>query len=83
MSKQPTYHYGDFPELFWDAELDAVIDTTHPEVIARVLQKGRPEHIRELLDLVVLRSMWDTLWLPDHTRYVWEKVLVKTSRSGR
>jgi hypothetical protein len=69
------YHYRDFPELFWDAEPDAVLDPQNLHVLSRVLQQGTIEHVRTLVDFDTLRAVWNSLWLPERTRYVWQKVL--------
>jgi hypothetical protein len=69
------YHYRDFPELFWDAKPEAVIELDNPFVLSRVLQKGSLEHVRKLVDFNILRAKWGELWLPERTRYVWGKVL--------
>jgi hypothetical protein len=36
----PSLRYGDFPELFWDAQPDAVIDVQSPVTLARLLTSG-------------------------------------------
>ncbi|MGH7551552.1 MAG: hypothetical protein ACREMQ_00820 [Longimicrobiales bacterium] len=75
MSTRPVYRFRDFPDLFWDAEPDAVIEPDNPFVLGRVLQLGSMEQLRQLVDLDILREQWDRLWLPPRTRYVWQKVL--------
>lgn len=70
-----TYHYGDFPELFWDARPEAVLDPASPAVLARVLTRGSHDAMRALLDLPTLRAQFPKLLLPEHTRYFWAKVL--------
>jgi len=72
---RPVSHYRDFPELFWDADPDAVIEPDNPFVLGRVLQQGSVDHVRQLVDFEILRTQWDRLWLPARTRYVWQKIL--------
>lgn len=37
-----------------------------------VLREGRAEDIRKYIDLVELRRIWDSLFLPRHVRTAWE-----------
>jgi hypothetical protein len=72
---KPTFCYGDFPELFWDAQPDVVIDVQNPVALARLLTRGRAEVIGKLVPLEVLRERLDTLSLPEHIRIFWHSVL--------
>jgi hypothetical protein len=75
-SQSPTeYRYGDFPELFWDAEPDAVIDPENRIMLARVITSGSIEAVRVLVSPEVLRRHLPTLPVTDHARRFWEQVL--------
>jgi hypothetical protein len=74
------FRYGDFPELFWDAQPDAEIDVQNPVTLARLLTRGRAEVIGTLVPLEVLRERLDALPLPDHVRIFWRAVLRSDSR---
>ncbi len=50
------HRYGDFPELFCDAQPDELVDTTNAVVLARLISKGSMVVIRELLDPETLRQ---------------------------
>jgi hypothetical protein len=76
----PPFRYGDFPELFWDAQPDAEIDVQNPVTLARLLTRGRAEVIGTLVPLEVLRERLDALPLPDHVRIFWRAVLRSDSR---
>ncbi len=76
-----TLRYGDFPELFWDAQPDAVIDVRNPVTFARLLTRGRPEIIGKLMSLGVLREGLDTVDLPKHVELFWREV-VRLALSG-
>lgn len=76
----PPFRYGDFPELFWDAQPDAEIDVQNPVTLARLLTRGRAEVIGKLVPLEVLRERLDVLPLPDHVRIFWRAVLRSDSR---
>jgi hypothetical protein len=41
-----TWRYGDFPELFWDAQPDAVIDVRNPVNFVRLLTLEAPPQYR-------------------------------------
>jgi hypothetical protein len=71
----PPFRYGDFPELFWDAQPQAEIDVQNPVTLARLLTRGRAEVIGRLVPLEVLRERLDALPLPDHVRIFWRAVL--------
>lgn len=72
---RPIHHYRDFPELFWDADPDAVIAADNEVVLSRVLRLGSMAAVRQLVDFDVLRARWDAIWLPDDVRYFWSRVL--------
>ncbi len=72
---RPTHRYRDFPELFWDADPDAVIAPDNEVVLSRVLRLGSIAAVRQLVDFEVLRVKWDAIWLPDEARYFWSRVL--------
>jgi hypothetical protein len=68
------FRYGDFPELFWDAEPDAAIDVQNPVTLARLLTRGRAEVIGTLVPEEVLR-------VPEHVRIFWRAVLRSDPRA--
>jgi hypothetical protein len=72
---EPRYRYGDFPELFWDAQKDAIIEPDNVVMLSRVLGHGSMKAIRLLVDFDIVRQKWDELWLTPDERYVWAKVL--------
>jgi hypothetical protein len=76
----PPFRYGDFPELFWDAQPDAEIDVQNPVTLARLLTRGRADVIGMLVPLEVLQERLDALPLPDHVRIFWRAVLRCDSR---
>jgi hypothetical protein len=75
-----TFRYGDFPELFWDAQPDVAIDVQNPVTLARLLTRGRPEIIGQLVPLELIQERLDTLAVPEHVRVFWRFVL-RTRRS--
>jgi hypothetical protein len=77
----PPFRYGDFPDLFWDAQPDAEIDVQNPVTLARLLMHGRAEVIGTLVPLEVLQEQLDALALPDHVRIFWRAVLRSDSRA--
>jgi hypothetical protein len=79
----PQYRYGDFPELFWDAQPEAVIDVQNSVTLVRLLTRGRAEVIGRLLPLEVIRARLETLPLPEHVRIFWRAVLQSDPRVGR
>jgi len=78
--RNPPFRYGDFPELFWDAQPDAEIDVQNPVTLARLLTRGRAEVIGALVSPEVLQERLDALPLPDHVRIFWRAVLRSDSR---
>ncbi len=72
-----TYRYGDFPHLFWDAQPDAPVDVTSAVTLARLLRRGDPETIAALVPPELLREQLDTLFLPEHTKSLWRRVLAR------
>jgi hypothetical protein len=78
---QPCYRYGDFPELFWDAQRDAIIEPDNVVMLSRVLRSGSMKAIRQLVDFDIVRQKWDELWLTPDVRYVWAKVLDRLAMS--
>jgi len=81
--REPAYRYGDFPELFWDLQPDAPVDVENPSILARVIQYGNMEAIRKLVRPEVLRRELSTLFVPEHTRRFWWKVLDPSSSASR
>lgn len=69
------YRYGDFPELFWDAEPDAPVDVTSPVTLERLLTRGRMETVARLVTPDLLLQRLDDLYLPDYVRRFWRTVL--------
>jgi hypothetical protein len=67
--------YGDFPALFWDARPDAVIDTAHPVVLARVITRGSMEALARLVSPDELRRALPKLVVEEHVRRFWRRVL--------
>lgn len=74
----PTWRYGDFPELFWDAQPDVAIDVRNPVTLARLLTRGRAEIIGKLVPLEVLEEGLDAVALPEHVLLFWRAVLRST-----
>jgi HTH-type transcriptional regulator / antitoxin MqsA len=70
-----TWRYGDFPELFWDAQPDAVIDVRNPVTFTRLLTRGRAEVIGKLMSPEDLREGLETVDLPKHVALFWWEVL--------
>jgi hypothetical protein len=73
--EEEVHHYGDFPELFWDAQPDAELDPESPVVLARVLTRGSMDAVRKLVSAEVLARRLATLAVPEHTRRFWRRVL--------
>lgn len=72
---EPTYCYGEFPELFWDARPDEVIDPENPVVLARVLTQGSEDALTKLVRPETLERLLPTLVIPEHSRRFWNVVL--------
>lgn len=70
-----THRYGDFPELFWDAQPDAPLDAEHPVVLARILTRGSLEVLTRLVSPRALARHLPSLPLDDHARAFWTRVL--------
>jgi hypothetical protein len=68
-------HYGDYPELFWDAVPDAPVDTDSPVVLARVIERGSMDAIARLVSPAALRRELPRLVVPEHVRRFWGRVL--------
>jgi hypothetical protein len=81
----PPYRYADFPELFWDAEPDAVVDPENPVVLARVLTQGSTDAIRKLVRPATLERLLPELVIPEHSRHFWNVVLdeIRRAEGGR
>jgi hypothetical protein len=78
------HRYGDFPDLFWDAEPDAAIDGRSPVVLARLLSRGSMDAIRAVVDPGVLAEALPNLPIDDHVRRFWKRVLeLRTARRAR
>ena len=80
---EPTYRYGEFPELFWDARPDEVIDPENPIVLARVLTQGGQEAVAKLVRPETLERLLPTLVIPEHSRRFWNVVLEEIHRSDQ
>jgi hypothetical protein len=78
----PVLRYGDFPELFWDARPDVLIDVRNPVTLARILTRARAETVGQLVPLEVLREHLMTLTLPEHVLVFWQAVLTVCTSSG-
>lgn len=74
----PTLRYGDFPELFWDAQPEVAIDVRNPVTLARLLTRGRAETIGKLVSMELIREDLDSLALPEHVLLFWRTVLRDT-----
>jgi len=79
----PTYRYGEFPELFWDARPDEVVDPENPIVLARVLTQGSEEAFAKLVRRETLERLLPTLVIPEHSRRFWNVVLEELRRSDQ
>ncbi|HEX8454754.1 MAG TPA: hypothetical protein VF647_21940 [Longimicrobium sp.] len=75
-----SYRYGDFPELFWDAVPDAIIDPENPVVLARVLTQGGSDAVTKLVRQDTLERLLPTLVIPEHSRRFWGVVLEELRR---
>jgi hypothetical protein len=77
--------YGDFPELFWDADPAALIDVGNPTVLARLLTRGNAQLVGRMVPLELLQKELDSLQLPEHARTFWQCVLhhVPAAEGGR
>ena len=76
----PTLYYGDFPELFWDAQPDVAIGVQNPIILSRLRTRGRAEVIGKLVPLEVLQERLDALSLPEHVQIFWRAVLLSGPR---
>jgi hypothetical protein len=76
------YRYGDFPHLFWDAQPNAPLDVTSAVTLARLLRRGDPETIAALVPPELLRESLETLFLPEHTKSLWRRVLARLPESA-
>ena len=74
-TERPIYHYGDFPELFWDLKPEAEIDPNNLRMIARVLTDGSMDAIRKLVPMEVLLRDFEKIDMPDHARRFWSLVV--------
>lgn len=80
---EPTYRYGEFPELFWDARPEEVVDPENPVVLARVLTQGSAEAIAKFVRPELLERLLPTLVIPEHSRRFWNVVLEEFRRPDR
>ncbi len=69
------HRYGDFPELFWDLEPDAIVDARHPSILARILVRGSMDAIRTLVSFAEVRRQLPDLPMPEHARRFWAVVV--------
>lgn len=76
----PTYRYREFPELFWDARPNELIDPENPIVLARVLTQGSADAIAKLVRPDALERLLPTLVIPEHSRRFWKIVLEEFQR---
>ncbi len=74
-NQSPTWRYGDFPDLFWDAQPQATIDIRNPVTLARLLTRGRPAIIGKLVPLAILEEKLESLEVPEHVYLFWRIVL--------
>ena len=75
MEHKQEYRYGDFPELFWDAQPEVAIDQRSPVVLSRTISRGSVRAIRALVDSEELRFALPTLPVQPHVRRFWQRVL--------
>jgi len=73
--EQARYRYADFPELFWDAQPDALIDPANPIVLARVLARGSMRAVASLLTMELIRENLDRVAVEPHVRAFWRRVV--------
>ena len=69
------HRYGDFPELFWDAQPDATLDADNPVVLARLLTRGPLDLLTRLVSPQALSRHFPTLPLNEHARAFWARVV--------
>ena len=69
--------YGSFPHLFWDLDPAATVNTRHPVVLRRVLERGTTDDIRRLISPGVALAALDGLGMPEHLRRFWHLVFVR------
>lgn len=74
-SQSSAWRYGDFPDLFWDAQPQAVIDTRNSVTLARLLTRGRAAVIGKLVPLAILEEGLESVDLPEHVQLFWRTVL--------
>ncbi len=67
--------YGDYPELFWDADPDALLDVSEPTTLARLLTRADPRTIGELVSPDLIAASLDDLPVPDNVKLFWRLVL--------
>ncbi len=67
--------YGDYPELFWDAEPDALLDVSEPTTLARLLTRADPRTIGELVSPDLIAASLDDLPVPENVKLFWRLVL--------
>ena len=70
--------YRELPHLFWDLAPDAHVDIGNDVVLARLLVYGRTADIRRTRALTVAAPRLESLFLPDHIRRFWQKLLAET-----
>ena len=67
--------YGDYPELFWDADPGAPLDVAEPTTLSRLLTRGSPEVIGKLASRELIAAELEGLPVPDNVKYFWRLVL--------
>ena len=77
----PRLTYGDFPQLFWNAEPNAPLDLDDPATFGRFLTRGDPETVFRVVTLEEIAQRLPDLPLHPETRAFWERV-VRAGASG-
>jgi hypothetical protein len=67
--------YGDFPQLFWDADPAALLDVRNPITLARLLMRADAQTVGRLVSPETIRKQLDSLQIPEYTRAFWRCVL--------
>ena len=71
--------YGDYPELFWDADPGAPLDVAEPTTSSRLLTRGSPEVIGRLASRELIAAELEGLPVPDNVKYFWRLVPARSS----
>ncbi|MBI2615091.1 MAG: hypothetical protein HYW52_05360 [Gemmatimonadetes bacterium] len=69
------YRYGDFPELFWDADPAAPLDVEHPVALTRILTRGSMDVLVRLVSPALIARKMPALQLSEPARAFWTRVV--------